>query len=182
MGIIVLVGAQGDPLLPGNRLGHRQGCLPLCRPGRLRHAGINDQAMAALHQHMTQIAQLGLLPFGLFVKAGVGIGRRSMGGIGAPLPPKVDARVARIIRRWRGGSASLRLKLFCPAQASISVPSTVKCSSDSSSCSRAYAKTCSKKACATSPSSKRSRFLLNVEGSQTGSSICKPTNYRNSRL
>ena len=31
-----------------------------------------------------------------------------------------------------GRAVAFRLKLFCPAQASISVPSTVKCSSDSS--------------------------------------------------
>src|SRR3546814_15059369 len=49
-------------------------------------------------------------------------------------------------------------KLLCDAHASISVPSTVKCSSDSSSRRRACASTAPRNLAATSPSSTRSRF------------------------
>src|SRR3546814_7334987 len=49
-------------------------------------------------------------------------------------------------------------KLLCDAHASISVPSTVKCSSDSRSRRRACASTAPRNLAATSPSSSRSRF------------------------
>src|SRR3972149_5171688 len=81
-----------------------------------------------------------------------------------------------------GGAPDRGLKLFCPAQASISVPSTVKCSSDNSPCSRANFPSSVKKARATSASSRRSRFFENTVKSQTGSSMFNPTNQRNSRL
>ena len=80
------------------------------------------------------------------------------------------------------GAASRHRKLFRLAQASNCVPSTVKCSSESRPAARAWAWTASKKAAAPSPASSRSRFLVNVVGCQTGSSIFKPTNQRNSRL
>jgi hypothetical protein len=76
----------------------------------------------------------------------------------------------------------LHWERFCSAQASISVPSTVTCSSDHSTRARACARIWSKKAWATSPASKRSRLLLNVEGSRLGSSMFNPTNQRNKRL
>src|SRR3546814_2384604 len=49
-------------------------------------------------------------------------------------------------------------KLLCDAHASISVPSTVKCSSDSRSRRRACASTAPRNLAATSPSGSRSRF------------------------
>ena len=64
-----------------------------------------------------------------------------------------------------GGSlsaASTHRKLFRLAHASNCVPSTVKCSSESSPAARAWAWTASKNAAATSPDSSRSRFLVNV--------------------
>jgi hypothetical protein len=54
----------------------------------------------------------------------------------------------------------LRTKLFWPAQAWISVPSTEKCSSDRSRSERASSSTRWKKASAMSPHSSRSRFLV----------------------
>src|SRR5580700_11990770 len=79
-------------------------------------------------------------------------------------------------------SSSLSWKLFCPAQASISVPSTVKCSSDNSRFLRACRNTTRKNSSAISPSNKRSRFLVNTVGCHTSSFIDIPTNQRYSRL
>jgi hypothetical protein len=76
----------------------------------------------------------------------------------------------------------LGFKLLRLAQASSQGPSTVKGSLDNSCGPRARARTCAKKAWATSPASKRSRFLVKTVGSQTGSSSVRPTNQRNPRL
>jgi hypothetical protein len=68
------------------------------------------------------------------------------------------------------------------AQASIRVPSTEKCSSDKSALIRGWPSTAAMSFAATSPSSSRSRFLVNTVTSQIGASIARPTNHRNSRL
>src|ERR1700722_17677566 len=73
-------------------------------------------------------------------------------------------------------------KFFCPAQASISVPSTAKCSSDSNRFRRAWRNTTRKNSSAILPSSNRSRFSVNTVGCHTSSSIDSPTNQRYSRL
>ncbi len=62
-----------------------------------------------------------------------------------------------------GGSPSLRFKLLKEAQDSISVPSTVKCSSESSRCSWACLMMPAKNAWAISCSMSRARFLEKVE-------------------
>jgi len=67
------------------------------------------------------------------------------------------------------------------AQASTSVPSTLKWSLDSSRFTRGWASIADRKRAATAPSSSRSRFFEKVEWSQTGSSIPSPTNHRNRR-
>src|SRR5204862_910370 len=79
-------------------------------------------------------------------------------------------------------SWSFGTKLFMLAQASISVPSTEKCSLDSSLRTCGRFSTPAKNLAAISPSSNRSRFLQNTVASHTGSSAESPTNQRNSRL
>src|SRR5207248_1762684 len=74
------------------------------------------------------------------------------------------------------------LETFCPAQVSISVPSTVKCSSESRPRGRACTSTAVKKASATSPYTNRSRFLVNTVTSHTGSSIVSPTHQREQEI
>jgi putative transposase len=106
-GIIVFVGPQGDPLLAGNPLRHRQGRLTLGRTRHLRRAGIDDQDRPILREHMPQISQLGLLSLGIFVQAGLRVGRRGMRGMRAAFPAEVDAGIAGIIRGRRSG-----LRLF----------------------------------------------------------------------
>jgi hypothetical protein len=72
--------------------------------------------------------------------------------------------------------SSLRRKLLRLAQASSIVPSTVKCSSDIKPADSGRARTASKNAAATSPSSNRSRFFVNIVGDQIGSSSLRPMN------
>ena len=111
----------------------------------------------------------------------LGVGRRLVRVIAPPFPVKLTVGLP----GSSGGSlsaASTHRKLFRLAHASNCVPSTVKCSSESSPAARAWVWTASKNAAAISPASRRSRFLVNVVGCHTGSSILKPTNQRNSRL
>ena len=91
------------------------------------------------------------------------------------------------LRPWGGAPsspplASLRLKLLCEAQASISVPSTLKCSSPINFAHCAVYLTRSKNTRARSSLKRRSRLALKVEWSQTLSSMFRPTNQRYSRL
>lgn len=58
---------------------------------------------------------------------------------------------------------SLGLKLFGEAQASIEVPSTEKCSLDSSFFTQGWASTAARNLAAISPSSSRSRFFEKLE-------------------
>ena len=90
--------------------------------------------------------------------------------VGPALAVQVDGRVPGIIGRWAiSRRFFLRRKLFCYAQASISVPSTVKCSSESSRLRRACSTIIVKNSSATAPSSSRSRFFVNTVGCHTGS-------------
>src|ERR1700688_5027479 len=77
---------------------------------------------------------------------------------------------------------SLGRKLFCDAHASISVPSTEKCSSDSSGLTCGWFRSLVMNFLNTSPFCSRSRFLVKVVGSQIGSSGESPTNQRYNRL
>ena len=78
--------------------------------------------------------------------------------------------------------AVLAAKLFCDAQASISVPSTEKCSSDKSGFTWGWFRSLVMNFVKMSPFWSRSRFLVNVVGSHIGSSGAKPTNQRYRRL
>ena len=88
------------------------------------------------------------------------------------------------LRPGAGGSPepSFGRKLFIDAQAWISVPSTEKCSSDKSALTLGCASTARRNLAAISPSSSRSRFLVNTVTSQIASSTPNPTNQRNKRL
>ena len=123
--VVALIGPEGRarPQVRGQRR------LALRGPQGLRHAQVHEQPRPVLDQHVPLVDQLGLVLVAL-------AGRPGAGSV-------VDACVA--LRRrspWRFtvglpgssggvGGAPLRLKLLSPAHASISVPSTVKCSVDS---------------------------------------------------
>jgi hypothetical protein len=68
------------------------------------------------------------------------------------------------------------------AQASIRVPSTEKCSVERCRFTAGSTRTARRKTRAISPSSSRSRFLVNTVTSQTGASMDRPTNQRNGML
>jgi hypothetical protein len=73
-----------------------------------------------------------------------------------------------------GGSppaSAFGLKLFMLAKASIKVPSTEKCSAESSALTSGWPSTAWKNCPATSPAKNRSRFLVNTVTSQIGASI-----------
>ena len=72
--------------------------------------------------------------------------------------------------------------IFIDAQALMSVPSTEKCSSDSSGATSPWARIAAMTLRDMSVASSRSRFFVNTVGTQIGSSIPRPTNQRNIRL
>ena len=92
-------------------------------------------------------------------------------------------RRGRLLRPGAGGSPepSFGRKLFRLAHASNSVPSTEKCSLDNNPLTLSCDSTAARNWAAISPSSSRSRFLVKVVASHTGSSMPSPTNQRNSR-
>jgi hypothetical protein len=135
-----LVRAQRDAMPAWDRFHHRHGRLWFRTAGGLGHAAVDRDAVAVLHQHVAGIAELGLLARALAGQAGLGIGGRLVGEVAAPLAVKVDSWDCRDGVGWPG--LSLRLKLLCPANASISVPSIA-----------GLVNHAAKKAAATSPSS-----------------------------
>jgi hypothetical protein len=94
----------------------------------------------------------------------------------AARPTRTRGSIARG-REWRRSCASSVIE----AHASISVPSTEKCSLDNRRLTRGWARTAVRNLAAISPASTRSRFFEKVEWSHTGSSTPIPTNQRNSR-
>src|SRR5664280_1624989 len=142
--LIQLVRAQRDWFRPRCGAGpshlvqHDQRRLPLRRRTRLRGTGRHHQPMTVLDDHVPQVSACGSV-VDSWVSRKHFLPR-------APVP-------------WVGGG-SLGSKLPRFAQASNSVPSTVKCSSLSKLCARACSTTATSKRCDTSPCSKRSRFLV----------------------
>jgi hypothetical protein len=63
-------------------------------PVRQRQAGVDQQAMAVLHQPMSDEAQLRLLAFTLAVEPGIRIGGRSVGFVRAFLAMEVCLGIA----------------------------------------------------------------------------------------
>src|SRR6201987_1104863 len=185
-GVIVLVGAHGAARL-GIVLDHVEGGRSLRRTVGLGEARIDDQPVAVLHHQMPHVAELGLLASALAEQAGIGVGSRGMRVVLALLAMEVALGIApltaaRLLTRWWIIAPSFGTKLFMLAHASISVPSTEKCSLDKSPRTCGRFSTVTKNLAAMSPSSRRSRFLQNTVASHTGSSIDRPTNQRNNRL
>src|SRR5665647_3931422 len=131
--------------------------------------------MPVLHGDVAHVGELGLPPSGLAVKTAVGVGRTGMVSFLRFCPWKFAPPSSSPL-------PSLGRKLFCEAQASISVPSTEKCSSDNSGLTSEWLRSLAMNFANTSPFCSRSRFLVKVVGSQTGSSGASPTNQRYKRL
>ena len=111
-------------------------------PVGLGHGGLDNQAVAILHQGVADIAKVRSLLAALAVKLGLRISDRGMGGIGQFLSIEGALFVA---AQWSSGGPSLGRKLLIDAQASSKVPSTVKCSLESSLLLQACANTAAKK-------------------------------------
>src|SRR5262249_20285933 len=117
----------------------------------------------------------------LAIQQRIRVGPAAMDLVRPLLALEVGFGVAPAARELPPSGGSFGLKLFIEAQASISVPSTEKCSLESSRFTRGRARTALRNFAAISPSSSRSRFFEKVEWSHTASSTPSPTNHRNSR-
>jgi hypothetical protein len=86
--------------MPARDLFHQgHGGLRFGAAGGLGHATVDRNSVAILHQHVTGVAELGLLARALAGQAGLGIGGRLVSVVAASLAMEVHARVARIVRR-----------------------------------------------------------------------------------
>ena len=174
--LIELVGSQRDGPASASQshlVGHGQSCLPLRLRAGLGGTGRHHQPIPVLDDHMPRITGLGLPCRALLIQARLRIGRRLM-RVAQQLPPSRPRPPARRL--------VLSHELLRLAQASISVASTVKCSSLNSSCARACSTMATSNRCDTSPCISRSRFLVNTVASHTASSEFSPINQRYSRL
>lgn len=100
---------------------HLECGLPLCAAAGMGDFDVHHRPVAVVHEDVAHVAQAGLVPWGFLV----GICRAGVGVVAAAVTFEVDLGVA------PPGVclSSLRLKLLCKAQASMSVPSTLKGSS-----------------------------------------------------
>ena len=104
-----------------------------------------------------------------------------MSGVAAVFAVEVNRRVAAVVGRLARFQI-LALETLERRQASTSVPSTVKCSSESNCMARACATTRVKNSRATSCSSSRARLREKLEWSKLGSAASISRNQRNNRL
>jgi hypothetical protein len=88
--------------------------------------------MAVFHQQVAHVAELRLLATPLAEQPGIGIGGRGVGHVRALLTTDDPRGCAPPPRRRCAVSRVLRLEALHAGPSSISVPSTEKCSSESS--------------------------------------------------
>ncbi|GIW72759.1 MAG: hypothetical protein KatS3mg102_2301 [Planctomycetota bacterium] len=131
---------------------------------------IDAEAMLVFHEDVSEKPELRFLPGPLSRQLGLRSRRRPVGLGGALLAAQADRRVAGSSGGGRAeGLASLGRKLLSEAQASTSVPSTVKWPVEMSRSSLARRTTPSKKG--RSASSSRSLFLAKDQASQVSSTM-----------
>src|SRR4051794_30182432 len=146
-----------------------------------RQAGVDEQAVAVLHQSMPHEAQLRLLTPSFAVEPGVPIGGRGMRLVRPLLAMEVGFCVAPAACRRFARVRALRLDALhrrpCLDQRAVDREVirgqkffTLGCES-----------TAVRNFAAMSPLSSRSRFFENTEWSHTASSTPMPTNQRNRR-
>src|SRR5271155_2036906 len=181
-GIISLVRAHSDAAGPRQVLiNHFDRGASLGRAVGFDDLKIDQQSVAVLHQRMTRIAQLGFLARPLGAQGGSGVVGGSLVRVGRRSPWKLVGGLP----GSSGGLSplpSLGLKLLSEAQASISVPSTVKWSSLISPRSCACPTILAKNSRATSCSNNRARLREKLLWSKLGSSRPISKNQRNRRL
>ena len=112
LGVVGFVGAQRDRLRPiGARLDHVQRRNPFRMAVGPSQTGVDQKAVAVLHQRMPHEAELGLLARPLAVEPRLRIGGRGVRIVRSPLAAEIRLTVppARIGRRF---VANLRLETF----------------------------------------------------------------------
>src|SRR5260370_27514505 len=130
---------------------------------------------------MSRVTQLGFLALGLLRQPRIRMRRGRMRFVRPLLPVKVHRRIAAaFLGRFALAIFSFETLRSRPRLQQRPVHREVFVTS--SPCARIFSTTPSKNAAAISPSSKRSRFLLNTVGTHTASSMFSPTNQRNNRL
>ena len=110
LGVVSLVRAYGDATLAAFLfvLEHQQRSLTLgIAVGLGRHGG-GDQAVAVLHQRVSQIRQVRLLAVALLVQPRVRVGGRFMGIVRAFVAVEVRASAAIVVRSVLGAEALVR--------------------------------------------------------------------------
>ena len=164
-------GARGDQLDCRQALGEAGGA------GQL---GLDHQAVVILHQHVAHEAEPRFLTMTFAKQPRIRIGGRGVAGVGPVLAVEVSARVATTIG-WL-------VLIILRAEALQAGPGLDQGAVDREVLAaqelptRAWPSTAARNLAATSPSSSRSRLVVNAVGCQTGSSIPSPTNQRYKRL
>ena len=155
--------------------------IPLGCAGRLADREVQQQAVAVLHQGMAHKRQPGFLARPLAQQMRLGVRGAGVRLVASALSAEIHGRVARIVVRGRRRSL-LGAKAPGLAAASIRVPSTLKCSSDSSPSSSAAQTTSSNRAWPASCASSRCRFLVKTVASKLRSIRSMSRNQRQGRL
>ncbi len=83
MGVVALVGSEGDPPPSADSLDQLQGCDPLSPPISLRHGGTDAEPVSVLHERVPEEGHLSDLTVSAAIRLRVGVGRR---GVGVVLP------------------------------------------------------------------------------------------------
>ncbi len=122
-GVVAFVGADRDATLRSRimSLDHELGGLPLGFAGRLRHLGLDDEPVPVLGHRVSDVAELRLFAFALFVEPRLQIGDGRMRCIAALLAMEVDLGVAALLRLG-GGVGGHRCSLgraWCGGQCGV---------------------------------------------------------------
>ena len=183
LAVIALIRTQGHSAPARNLFHQAERGLRLGPTGRLVDATSHRQPLAIVHQHVPGIAELGLLARSLARQPSFGVGGRLMGIVGAPLAVKVDAGVVGIvILRGLGLGIILGLEALVPGPRLDQGAVNRKVLVAEQPLGAGLFDHRREKTVCDPPLSSRSRFLLNVVASHTGSSMLSPTNQRNRKL
>jgi hypothetical protein len=172
------VAADGQRLRAG-KLFHHDQRIAFRRPVGLEYFRIHDQPVAILDQQVPAVTQLGLLPLALARQQSVRIGLRLMGFVRGAA--KVHRGISGIVRRKRR-LVLLRLETLQTRprfqQRAVHGEVLIRCGPwPALALPRAPETPWPRR-----PPANRSRFLLNVVGSQTSSSAFSPTNQRRQQV
>ncbi len=101
LSVIALIGSERHPSRTGDLFEHRHRRFALGAAGGWGHSRIDHQAVAVLHQRMSEIGELGFASLAFLVQPGLRVGGRLVSGVGALVAMEVHRRVAWVV--WRTG-------------------------------------------------------------------------------